>query len=88
MYLYSYIYIYIERERERDIQLLFRYSFPNKRSYRGPGGVCRGLDSLGGRNLCAGTGLCCHPRSPGGLPGLPSSPVVFRGLLWSRVACF
>jgi len=37
---------------------------PNKRSFRGPGGFVRGLDSLGGQNLCMGTGPCGPPRGP------------------------
>ena len=37
------------------------FSSPNKVSFRGPGGVVRGLDSrfcVPGKNLFAGTGLC------------------------------
>ena len=56
---------------------------PNKRSFRGPDGVVRGLDSLSVVQICArelvSRGL---PWSPGISRGLPWSPVVSRGLPW------
>ena len=39
-------------------------SSPNKRSFRGPGGVGRDLDSDGAAKISARTGLCCLPLSP------------------------
>ena len=47
MYIYKYIYIYI-------YIYLFMYP-PNKRSFRGPAGVGRGLDSVSGPKLVRGS---------------------------------
>ena len=44
---------------------------PNKRSFRAPGGVGRGLDLQPSQNLCAGTGVCGLQGSPGVSRGLP-----------------
>ena len=49
---------------------------PTKRSFRGPGGVARGLDSVSWAQI---SGLCCLQ---GGSRGLPWHPVAPRGLPW------
>ena len=43
------------------------YISPNKRSFRGPGGVVRDLGIQGRQNLCAGSGLGGLQWSPDGL---------------------
>ena len=53
------------------------YLSPNKRSFRGPGSVVRGLDLQHGAKICAWEVASMVSR---GLHGLPWSPVVSRGL--------
>ena len=56
------------------------WSFPPKKhSFKGPGDVGKGQDSLTGPNMCAGKGLCGLPWSPLVSSGLPWSPAVSRG---------
>ena len=56
--------------------LLFFIDSPNRRSFRSPGGVVRGLDSVYGAKTCARELDYVVSRN------LPWSPVVSRGLPW------